>query len=163
RFSLLTIVFWFEFDFLLEELKALKQKAPTRGPFLCAPSMGALLWVKVPSRVDHSERSEAQLHEGDRVWGGSVERSCGPMNKNRIEGVADQGERAINREALVIKGKRRRSGGRAVKECVLTWGDLASCPKGRRCRAGARSQPRPSWAGGRRQSCPAGEGPNERR
>jgi hypothetical protein len=38
--------------------------------------------------------SEAQLHEGDRVWGGSVERSCGPMNKNRIERVADRGERA---------------------------------------------------------------------
>ena len=54
-----------------------------------------------------------------------MERSCGPMNKNRIEGVADQGERARNREALVIKGKRRRSGGGAVKECVLTWGDLA--------------------------------------
>jgi hypothetical protein len=47
------------------------------------------------------------------------------MNKNRIEGAADQGERAKNREALVIKGKRRRSGGRAVKECVLTSGDLA--------------------------------------
>src|ERR1700757_5454448 len=60
------------------------------------------------------------------MWGGSVERSCGPMNKNRIEGVADQGERASNRETLVINGKRRRSGGRAVKECVLTWGDLAS-------------------------------------
>ena len=39
-----------------------------------------------------------------------MERSCGPMNKNRIEGAADQGERAINREALVTtKGKRRRS------------------------------------------------------
>jgi hypothetical protein len=50
----------------------------------CAPSMGALLRVKVPSRVGHDERSEAQLHEGDRVWGGSVERSCGPMDKNRI-------------------------------------------------------------------------------
>jgi hypothetical protein len=65
------------------------------------------------------------------------------MNKNRIEGVADQGERASNRETLVINGKRRRSGGRAVKECVLTWGDLAFCLKGRRCRTGARSQPRP--------------------
>jgi len=59
-----------------------------------------------------------------------VERSCGPMNKNRIEGVADQGERANSRKALVINGKRRRSGGRAVKECVLTWGDLALCLKG---------------------------------
>ncbi|MFM0176705.1 hypothetical protein PQR33_46330, partial [Paraburkholderia sediminicola] len=71
----------------------------------CAPSMGALLWVEVPPRVDHSERSEAQLHEGDRVWGGSVERSCEPMDKNRIGGVAEQGERARNREALVIKGR----------------------------------------------------------
>jgi hypothetical protein len=49
-----------------------------------------------------------------RLYRDSVERSCGLMNKNRIEGVADQGERARNREALVIKGKRRRSGGRAA-------------------------------------------------
>ena len=62
-----------------------------------------------------------------------MERNCGPMNKNRIEGAANQGERAKNREALVTKGRRRRSGGRAVKECVLTWGDLALCLKGRRC------------------------------
>jgi hypothetical protein len=39
------------------------------------------------------------------VWEGSVERSGEPMNKNRIEGVAKQGERAINREALVIKAR----------------------------------------------------------
>jgi len=94
--------------------------------------MGALLRVQVPSQAGHSEGSEAQLHEGDRVWGGSAERSCGPMNKNRIEGVAEQGERANGREALVTKGRWRRSGGRAVKECVLTWGDLALCLKGRR-------------------------------
>ncbi len=52
------------------------------------------------------------------------------MNKNRIEGAAEQGERARVREALVTKARRRKSGGRAVKECVLTWGDLASCLKG---------------------------------
>jgi len=62
-----------------------------------------------------------------------VDRSCGPMNKNRIEGDADQGERANGREAFVTEGRWRRSGGRAVKECVLTWGDLALCLKGRRC------------------------------
>ena len=61
-----------------------------------------------------------------------MERSCEPMNKNRIEGVAEQGERAMNREAFVIKARRRRSGGCAVKECVLTRGDLALCLKGRR-------------------------------
>jgi len=54
------------------------------------------------------------------------------MNKNRIEGAAERGERANSREALVIKAKRRRSGGCAVKECVLTRGDLALRLKGRR-------------------------------
>jgi hypothetical protein len=32
-----------------------------------------------------------------------VERICEPMDKNRIEGAAEQGERAQNRKALVIK------------------------------------------------------------
>ena len=61
-----------------------------------------------------------------------MERSGEPMNKNRIEGAVEQGERARNREALVIKAKWRKSGGCAVKECVLTRGDLALCLKGRR-------------------------------
>jgi hypothetical protein len=50
--------------------------------------MGALLEVKVLPQADHSERSEAQLREGDRPWRGSVERTFEPMNKNRIEGEA---------------------------------------------------------------------------
>ena len=62
-----------------------------------------------------------------------MERNCEPMDKNRIEGAAEQGERARFREALVIKAKRRKFGGCATKECVLTWGDLALCLKGRRC------------------------------
>jgi hypothetical protein len=49
-----------------------------------------------------------------------VERSCEPMDKNRIEGGAEQGERAKDCEALVINAGRRKSGGCAVKECVLT-------------------------------------------
>ena len=61
-----------------------------------------------------------------------MERNCEPMYKNRIEGAAKQGERANNRKALVVKAKWRRSGGCAVKECVLTWGYLALCLKGRR-------------------------------
>jgi hypothetical protein len=82
---------------------------------------------------------------------------CEPMNKNRIEGAAEQGERAHDREALVIKAKWRKSGGCAEKECVLTWGDLALCLKGRRgdterevssghssCRYGAKGQTRRS-------------------
>lgn len=39
----------------------------------------------------------------------------------------------MNREALVVKGRQRKSGGCAGKDCVLTWGDLALCLKGRRC------------------------------
>ncbi len=54
---------------------------------------------------------------GKEAW--SVNRE--PMNKNRIEGVAEQGERAMNREALVIKARWRRCGGCAMKVCVLTW------------------------------------------
>ena len=54
-----------------------------------------------------------------------MERSCELMDKNRIEGAAEQGERANDREALVIKARWRRSGGCAVKDRVLTWGDLA--------------------------------------
>jgi len=64
---------------------------------------------------------------GKEAW--SVNRE--PMDKNRIEGDADQGERANNREAFVTKGQWRKSGGCAMKECVLTWGDLALCLKGR--------------------------------
>jgi hypothetical protein len=47
----------------------------------------------VPTRVGYNERREARLHEGDRVWGGSVERNFGPMDKNRVKGGADQRER----------------------------------------------------------------------
>jgi hypothetical protein len=69
---------------------------------------------------------------GEEAW--SVNRE--PMNKNRIEGAAGQGERAKSREAPVIKAKRRRCGGCAMKECVLTWGRLALWLKGRRhCRS----------------------------
>ena len=86
-----------------------------------------------------------------------MERNCEPMDKNRIEGVAEQGERARFREALVIKAKRRKFGGCAAKECVLTRGDLASWLKGRRgdmergvskgrssCRQGAKGRTRRS-------------------
>ncbi len=55
----------------------------------------------------------------------------GLTDRNRIQGAADQGERAMNREALVAKGKWRRSGGRVGKECGLTRGDLALRLKGR--------------------------------
>jgi len=39
------------------------------------------------------------------LWGGSVERTRKPMDKNRIEGVAEQGEQAQNCKALVVKAQ----------------------------------------------------------
>jgi len=54
---------------------------------------------------------------------GANPRADGQEPDNR--GDTDQGERAHVREALVVKGRWRKSGGRAVKECVLTRGDLA--------------------------------------
>ncbi|MDR2259650.1 MAG: hypothetical protein LBE06_01670 [Azoarcus sp.] len=46
------------------------------------------------------------------------------MSENRIEGGAEQGEQARSREALVIKARRRKFGGCAMKECVLTANQL---------------------------------------
>jgi hypothetical protein len=113
-----------------------------RRPFrIGAPSMGAVLRVQVPPRGGHPDRSEPQLQKGDRLWEGSGERSRGLMNKNRIGGGAKWGERANDREAPMTKARRRKSGGRAVKDSVLTWGDLALRLKRRR-ESGARSQPR---------------------
>jgi hypothetical protein len=63
---------------------------------------------------------------GEEAW--SVNRE--PMEKNRIEGTAEQGERARSREALVAKAKWCKFGGCAVKQCGLTRGDLALCLKG---------------------------------
>ena len=66
--------------------------------------MGAILEVQVLSPADHSERSESQLREGDRAWGGSVERNRESRYTNRIRGGAGQGEQANDCEALVVKG-----------------------------------------------------------
>ncbi|MBV8036054.1 MAG: hypothetical protein JOY88_13475 [Pelomonas sp.] len=53
---------------------------------------------------------------GEEAWGVNRE----PMNKNRMEGAVEQGERARDREALVIKAKRRECGGCAMKGCAPT-------------------------------------------
>ena len=50
---------------------------------------------------------------GKEAW--SVNRE--PMNKNRIEGAAKQGEQANDCKALVTKARRRRCGGCAMKVC----------------------------------------------
>lgn len=109
-------------------------------PSCGAPGMGIDLEVEVLSRAGHSERSEPQRVGPGGRREGSGERSCGPTNRNRIRGGAEQGERAIDREALVTKARRRRSGGRAAKADALTRGGLALRLKGRRGSQDARSE-----------------------
>jgi hypothetical protein len=126
--------------------------------------MGAALEVRVLSQAGHSERSEPQLRKGDRSWEGSGERNRGPTYRNRIRGGAVQGERANDREALVAKGRGRRSGGRAAKGSVLAWGDLASRLKGRRREAEREVSKGSSSEWTRRQGwLPAYRKPEERR
>jgi len=74
--------------------------------------------------------AKPQLRKGDRAWGGSGERNCGLSYTNPIRGGAKWGEQAKDCEAPMVKTWRRKSGNRAVKDSVLTWGDLALYPKG---------------------------------
>lgn len=78
--------------------------------------------------------SEAKRNCGRVTDRGEEARSedVGLMNKKRMGGVDEQGERANDREALMANAHRRRSASRASKVDALTWGDLASCLKGRR-------------------------------
>ena len=70
------------------------------GPYPdCAPSMGTTLGVQVPPVSGHRDGSEAQLREGDRAWGGSVERTCGPTYRKRMTGEAERGKRAKDRKS----------------------------------------------------------------
>lgn len=108
-------------------------KAPAQsGAFFVRPAR-AHSWRCKSSRklatANEAKRNCGRATDrGEEAW--SVNRE--PMDKNRIAGAAEQGERARGREALVAKAKRRKSGGCAVKECVLTRGDLALRLKGRR-------------------------------
>ncbi len=78
--------------------------------------------------------SEAKRNCGRVTDRGEEARSedVGLMNKKRIRGADEQGERTNDREALVAKARWRRSDSRASKVDALTWGDLASCLKGQR-------------------------------
>jgi hypothetical protein len=69
------------------------------------PGMGATLEVQVLPRAGHRNRSEAQLRKGDRPWGRSVERNRWPTYRNQIGGDAERGERAMIREASVVKAQ----------------------------------------------------------
>lgn len=92
-----------------------------------------------------------------------MERSCEPMDKNRIEGVAEQGEWARNHEALVIKAKWRRSGGCAAKECDPYLGRSRLVPeRGTVSNRSEKSAAVVVIRGGVDPAEPEGEGPNEK-
>ena len=99
---------------------------------------------------------------GEEAWS----EDDGLMNKNRIPGADEQGERANGREALVAKARRRRSGSRASKVDALTWGDLASCLKGQREQSRSEESAAAVVVATKPANKPeafvVGEGPNER-
>jgi len=64
--------------------------------------MGTDSEVKVLRELGHRNPREPQGGGREAEAEGS---GCGPTNRNRIWGDADQGERAVNREALVTKGQ----------------------------------------------------------
>ena len=76
---------------------------------------------------------------GKEAWSVNFE----PMDKNRIEGDTEQGERAIIRKALVTKAKWRKSGGCEMKECDPYLGRSRLMPERATVQTGARSQQTP--------------------
>jgi hypothetical protein len=78
------------------------------------------------------------IDRGKEAWSINHE----SMDKNRIEGAAEQGERAKNREALVAKAKRRRCGDCVMKECGPYLGTPRLAPERATMRVGAGSQQR---------------------
>ena len=72
-----------------------------------------------------------------------MERNREPRNRNRIQGVVGQGERAKDREAVAAKEPLRRYGGCAGKVTESYLGSSRLVPERATPRGGARSQPRP--------------------
>ena len=105
---------------------------PHQGAFLCA-RRGRTPGDESPPRElatanDVKRNCGRATDRGEEAW--TI--NCEPINKNRIRGAAEQGERTRSRRALVAKATRCISGGCAVKACALTRGGLALCLKGRR-------------------------------
>ncbi len=72
-----------------------------------------------------------------------MEQTREPTNRNRIQGVVGQGERAEDREAVAAKEPLRRSGGCAGKVTESYLGRSRLMPERATLRGGARSQLRP--------------------
>lgn len=101
-------------------------------------------------------------NRGEEAWS----EDDGPMNKKRMRGDVERGERANDREAPVANARRRRSDGRASKVDALTWGDLASCLKEQRVKTRSEESAEAVVAATKPVRKPevfvVSEGPNER-
>src|SRR5580658_4747827 len=71
--------------------------------------------------------SEAQGRRREAGSGGSVKRSCGLTNRNRIRGCHDRTSGLPTTKSIAIKGHGGISGGRVAKAVELTPGDLRCC------------------------------------
>ena len=97
---------------------------------------GALTWrcKSSPELATAREAKRKGVRATNRLkeaWNSAiVDRRYEPTNRNRIQGAGAQGERAIDREALVAKAIWRKSGGCVEKVDAFTRGDLASRLKG---------------------------------
>ena len=104
----------------------------------CVPGMTDDLKVKVLPGPDRRNRREAQGRLREEWSEGSVDRNRELTYRNWIRGAADQGELAMDSEALAVNETRRKSSSCAVKAIRLTQGDLALRLKGRRHRMAER-------------------------
>lgn len=92
--------------------------------------MNTDLEVKVLWEVGRNDPSEPQGADREIRAERAGSETCGATYRNWIRGGADQGERAMDREALATKETFRKSGARAGTLGGLTWGDLAARLKG---------------------------------
>lgn len=82
-----------------------------------APSCGCKSRLKLITANEGKRKCVKVIERGEEAW--IV--ICEPMDKHKIEGAAEQCERARYRKALVIKAKSRKSCGCAEKACVLSF------------------------------------------
>ena len=68
--------------------------------------------------------SEAQGRDREETSEGSVEQSCEPTDRNRIQGERIYASEQVIAKRIAVKRCGRKFGGRAAKVVELTVGDL---------------------------------------
>ena len=98
----------------------------------CAPSMGAILEVEVLPQADTVSEAKRNCKRvtdcGKEAWSETASR----WTRTGYKAVPSKASGQGSAKLLWSRLRRRKSGGCAGKDRVLTWGDLASWLKGRR-------------------------------